>query len=462
MTMVEREGSTGSTPLVPNIWTVHGSDARRTGTFLAEVAASAGSPGVPFITTTVTSPPYGNLVDYGTENQIGFGQTFEDYLDECQNIFRDIFSWTKDEGSMWIVADTMMSGPKGGRPSALIPLPFALSDRASQAGWTLRDVIVWHKDRTRPWASPGKLRNAFEYVLFFVKTNDFKYHVDRLRDVRGMKSWWVKYPERHNPWGMTPDNVWDIPIPVQGSWASNELRHACPFPDELVRRMIELSTDDGDTVFDPFAGSGMVPAVAESLGRKPLGTEINEDFRAIYASHIRPSVLQQDLAPLDVDSLDISATLLALRVLKFPKTLASQIMRAGIPREGILALVVLPDAFDLAPRSSPYAAFDCIVVVNNTVSTEFMESVRFTIDKALAQPPLSKWAVSPRVSICKLDDAVSGLDPDQVLSIYESGRTWKSAGKLETGQVADWIENARRTGVPVVLSPLHVSVELED
>ena len=66
----------------------------------------------------------------------------------------------------------------------------------------------------------------------------------------------------YNPHGPVPTNVWDIPIPVQGSWKTPAIAHACPLPPDLIERLVFISTDPGDVVFDPFAGTGVVVAEA--------------------------------------------------------------------------------------------------------------------------------------------------------------------------------------------------------
>lgn len=443
-------------------WTVHQGDARQTHHFLARIARTTSKPASPFLTTTITSPPYANLVDYGTSNQIGFGQSYEQYLSECRDIFESIFAWTKDDGSMWIIADTLLEPQSSGRPSRLVPLPFDLAAQASAAGWILRDTIIWRKDRTRPWTSKGRLRNGFEYVLFFVKSSSFKYQVDRLRDIRGMRSWWVKYPERHNPWGMTPDNVWDIPIPVQGSWASSELRHACPFPPELVKRIVSLSTDPDDVVFDPFSGSGMVAAVSESEGRRPLGTELNPEFCRTYEEHIRPAQLQASSTSLDVDSLDITGTLLSLRVLKYAKEVTKQLLRSGLPRANILGTIVLAADLSAAPKSSPYASLRCLVITSDTASELEVSELKEVTERVSRVTPLSKFGVAADTSVLRLSEIDREIDEFPKFSYYLNGRTWKSRGSVNKQHVESWLESVERSGVPPVLSPLDVRVELEE
>lgn len=406
-----------------DIWRVHPGDARSTGTFLESAALAYNSSRAPFLTATVTSPPYANIVDYGSDNQIGFSQTYDAYLAECKSIFEETFKWTKDDGSLWIVADSVVQTTTKGAPSRLIPLPFDLARVASDVGWTLRDVVVWRKDRTRPWSNRGRLRNGFEYVLYLVKSNDYKYHVDRLRDFSGLKSWWIKYPERHNPWGMAPDNVWDIPIPLQGSWASAELRHACPFPTALVDRILDLSTDEGDVVFDPFAGSGMVAAVSEAKKRLPLGTELNPHFVEAYERHVRPDVLEQYAreSPSSPSGLITVELLLSLRVLKYSRELVRRLLRSGVRRPEILGIVVVASPFDSTPRTSSYAEADYLVMFDESVVGPRREEIIALANHLATVPPLSKFTLTARNEEW---EPIAEPGPGDEYSVYRNGKTW--------------------------------------
>lgn len=444
-----------------DVWTVHQGDARNTRQFLAEISRATSEPGLPFLTATITSPPYANLVDYGPEDQIGFGQTYDRYLAECEQIFASVHEWTREDGALWLVADTLMAERDGG-PSALMPLPFALADRASKAGWVLRDVIIWRKDRTRPWAGRGKLRNGFEYVLFFVKSSKFKHHVDRLRDLRSVKPWWVKYPERYNPWGMTPDNVWDIPIPVQGSWASNELRHACPFPAELVRRIVELSTDEGDIVFDPFSGSGMVAAVAEAGGRVPLGTELNPQFCEVYETVIRPTTVSGAKPEIDMDAGDLTGRLLTLRVLKYPKELMRQLLRTGVDRKTLELAYIEAKPFDQDPRNTNYGTARCVIFVRDTLSEAEVEDVRARVERATSRAPLSKYGLTVDVSVVKLASRAVELGEDRELAAYTEGRTWDAATLVNSSSFSTQFEGMNAGKFPPILSTMEIHQMLED
>ena len=120
-------------------------------------------PSEEFVDVTITSPPYWNLKNYGSRQQVGFGQTYESYLDDLEQIFTSIYRVTKRTGSLWVVADTIKH--KG----ELKLFPFDLADRLKKIGWIHHDIIIWNKDKSLPWSHRGKLRNIFEYILFFSK-----------------------------------------------------------------------------------------------------------------------------------------------------------------------------------------------------------------------------------------------------------------------------------------------------
>ncbi|WP_162925027.1 DNA-methyltransferase [Mycetocola zhujimingii] len=451
-------GANSSATAEPDFWTVHQGDARDIGTWLRRAAHEAGSDGAPFLQTTITSPPYATLVDYGSDNQIGFGQSYEDYLESCRSIFESVHQWTLDSGSMWVVADSLMERRRDGKPSRLVPLPFDLATQAKSVGWTLREVIIWRKDRTRPWSHHGKLRNGFEYVLFFVKSNSFTFNVDRLRDTGSLKSWWVKYPERHNPWGMTPDNVWEIPIPVQGSWDDSAFRHACPFPPELVRRMVTLSSEEGDVVFDPFAGSGSVVTGALEEGRRGLGVELNPDYVSLF--HKSAPTLRRERSEAKSVSV-MTQRLLELRMLKYPKELARQILRSGFTALQVRAVLMVVESVNYEFARTGYGTISCSVVVVDELSE--LETARLSkiLAEVTARAPLSKYGLDVRCEVVSVDEA-SAQFPQGDVSVYTKGRAWSADFTLAGTDVGRWIHEAGVPTVVPVISPLHVRQSLEE
>lgn len=228
------------------------------------------------VQTTITSPPYYDMKDYGVDDQIGFGQTYEKYLNDLQSVFEQILQRTKDDGTLWIIIDTFK------RNGSIVPLPFDLANKLKEVGWHFQDIIIWEKDKTVPWSSSGFVQKKIEFILFFSKNEKYKYNKDVIRvyDSQQLKRWWVKYPERYNPKGKALDQVWKYSIPVQGSWGTKYVRHFCPLPKEMVATMILLSTNENDVVLDPFSGSGAVIAQASYMRRRYVGVELNPKYIA--------------------------------------------------------------------------------------------------------------------------------------------------------------------------------------
>jgi DNA modification methylase len=242
----------------------------------------------------VTSPPYWNLKRYGDEvaGEIGHGQSLEDYFADIERVFSGCYQVAKETGVMWVIADTLRYPTRTEHEYELLPLPNMLAELAQSVGWRFHDMVIWHKNKTLPYSGDRKLRNLIEYIVLLTKSRDFKHRPYRLAKRHQPNAEWLAgWPERYHPLGRNPSNIWTIDIPTQGIWAHADHLHFCPLPAELVRRCIDLTTDAGDVVFDPFAGIGTVPAQAEAMGRVGLGTELNERFVEIFEKKTRPEFL---------------------------------------------------------------------------------------------------------------------------------------------------------------------------
>ena len=215
----------------------------------------------------ITSPPYLDTQDYGTPNQIGFGQTLPKYLEDLQKVFKSCWDISHPDAVLWLVVGAIR------RNGVLLQLPEMLTSVARKCGWIPREQVTWAKGKSLPWTKPGEFRDITEQVILFSKTDSYLFRLEDLRSPDPGSPWWRRYPERYSPEGRKPTNLWNIPIPTQGSW-SNGPGHLCPFPHELAYRMISLSTEVGDAVIDPFAGIGSVPAMASVMGRIGYGMEL--------------------------------------------------------------------------------------------------------------------------------------------------------------------------------------------
>lgn len=233
------------------------------------------------VDVTITSPPYFDLKDYGSDNQIGYGQDYEAYLDDLKIVFQKVYNVTKESGTLWVIIDAYR------REGEVVPLPFDFSNKLREVGWKLKEVIIWGKDRTVPWAHKGQMRNLFEYILVFSKSDDFNFYIDEVRDFETLKKWWVKYPERYNPKGKTPDAIWNFDIPTQGSWGNGYIRHFCPLPEEMIEQMLKLTTKENDVVLDCFSGSGSVLSKALNMKRRYIGFELNQEYIDMFHNYIK-------------------------------------------------------------------------------------------------------------------------------------------------------------------------------
>lgn len=340
------------------------------------------------IQTTITSPPYFDMKDYGVDNQIGYGQAYQDYLEDLKNIFSEVLIRTRDDGSLWIIIDTFK------RQNNVVLLPFDLARELQDVGWFLQDIIIWKKDKTVPWSAKGFSQRKFEYILFFSKNNSFKYNVDSVRvfDTNQLKEWWVNYPERYNPKGKSIDELWEFPIPVQGSWGDRYIRHFCPLPKEMVARIISLSTDEGDLVFDPFAGSGTVLSQAAYMKRSYLGIELNGKYIDMFKRYLsrtkKQEIANYEASKISTEQSDFEATILNLRMLKYARLILN-IIKKELADTSVKLLVEYCGKSNLT--------FKLVKVQYTIISDDetLVENILKLIEKRASKPPFTKFGIEP-------------------------------------------------------------------
>lgn len=349
------------------------------------------------IKSTITSPPYFDMKDYGSDSQIGYGQSYETYLEDLKKIFEDIYKITEDDGSLWIIIDTFK------RENQVITLPFDLANKLKQAGWLLQDIIIWKKDKTVPWSSKGFMQRKFEYILFFSKTNNFKYNKDKVRnfDTSQLKKWWVKYPERYNPRGKALDEIWEFPIPVQGSWGNEYIRHFCPLPKEMVATMIEISTDTNDIILDPFAGSGTVPFQSAIMERKYIGFELNIEyikmFQKYYDETFKESYAEYKNLDKQSDQKIFEKLILELRALKYGRLLVTK-----IEKELDITSKVFVEIKEFLTDNQKHMKVEYQLIINsNTVNSTFISEL---ISTYISKAPFSKYGIIPDIKYIETVD----------------------------------------------------------
>ena len=338
------------------------------------------------IKSTITSPPYFDMKDYGSENQVGFGQSYQGYLNDLKDIFGQIYKITENDGSLWIIIDSFK------RENQVVTLPFDLSNKLKEIGWLLQDIIIWKKDKTVPWSNNGFVQRKFEYILFFSKSSNFKYNKDQVRnfDTNQLKKWWVKYPERYNPKGKALDEIWEFPIPVQGSWGDKYIRHFCPLPKEMVATMVEISTDKNDIVLDPFAGSGSVLFQSAVMKRKYIGFELNQDYIDMFKNYLKLNFKKsaseyERLCQLEGQDV-FKKRILNLRALKYGRLLANELdKKFNFDFKVIVKIIEI----DIDERTQIKAEYQFIGNPSNK------NDVLQEIETIVKRPPFSKFGINP-------------------------------------------------------------------
>ena len=365
---------------------------------------------VPSARSIITSPPYLDMHDYGNASRIGFrGQDLGDYLDQMAGLFRDCCHIATEDATLWVVAGAVR------RNGRLISLPDRLAACAEEAGWTLREAITWDKQKALPWTHHGELRDITEQVLLFSKADDFRFDATELRSPLPNSIWWRRYPERYSPNGRMPTNLWNIPIPTQGAWTGVR-NHFCPFPEELTYRMLSLTTVEGDTVLDPLAGIGSVPAMAEAMGRVGYGLELTAKYAGLYGGTVQSAA--DFLSRMDRGDRyreDFRRTIIELRLLKFAKLLGKEVKDAGFAIWWVRAK---------KSRRQPREDFQVVAGDFDLVLKDesMREPALVTARSAIERPPLSKFGIDAKLIPVNVAEAATDGH------WYSSGWFWNPPG----------------------------------
>ena len=345
------------------------------------------------VDVTITSPPYFDMKDYGHKDQIGFGQKYPQYLNDLRDVFKSVFDVTKDTGSLWVIIDTFRKN------NEVVPLPFDFSNKLKEVGWKLQDVIIWNKERTVPWSRKGHTKNKFEYILFFSKTSEFKYYVDKVRefDTRFLKKWWVRYPERYNPKGKSPEEIWNYDIPTQGSWGNGYVRHFCPLPTDMIGKIIDLSSDEGDVILDPFAGTGSVLVQASCMNRNFVGTELNKEYIKMFRNYYKKTLGKGIKSYNAIKSgkftqEEFTKTILELRALKFPKVLKNKLPKQY---QDFIQSIYVEESNKKVTQDYKLLRINYSILLKDD---KVCKEITCLIDKIISKPPLSKFGIQPEIS----------------------------------------------------------------
>lgn len=226
----------------------------------------------------VTSPPYWQLKDYGSENQIGFHDSYEDYINNLNLVWFECNRVLHDGCRLCInIGDQFARSIYYGRYK-VIPIRTEIIRFCETLGMDYMGSVIWQKQTTMnttgggavmgsyPYPRNGILKIDYEFILIFKKQGKAPIPMVKQKQSSVMtKEEWNKFFSSH----------WTFP-------GSKQDEHIAVFPLELPYRLIKMFSFVGETIFDPFMGSGTTALAARELQRNSVGYEINPNYRKYY------------------------------------------------------------------------------------------------------------------------------------------------------------------------------------
>lgn len=225
----------------------------------------------------ITSPPYWQLKDYGSEKQIGFNDSYEEYINNLNLVWQECNRVLSDGCRLCInIGDQFARSVYYGRYK-VIPIRTEIIRFCESIGMDYMGAIIWQKTTTMntsgggaimgsfPYPRNGILKMDYEFILLFKKLGNAPKPTQQQKEQSVMTK---------EEWGQCFSSHWNFN-------GVKQMGHIAMFPEELPRRLIKMFSFAGETVFDPFAGSGTTMLAARNLGRNSIGYEINEEFEPI-------------------------------------------------------------------------------------------------------------------------------------------------------------------------------------
>jgi modification methylase len=239
----------------------------------------------------VTSPPYWTLKDYRQHpGQLGYVADYAAFLDELDRVWQGCYRALVPGGRLvCVVGDVCLSRRKNGGEHTVVPLHASIQERCRTIGYANLAPIIWHKIANAKYEAEGNgggflgkpyepnavIKNDIEFILMERKTGGYRSPSVAERVLSVIPA------ARHQLWFQ---QIW---TGVTG--ASTKL-HPAPYPIELAERLVRMFSFVGDTVLDPFMGTGTTSVAAGLWGRNSIGIEIDPEYFAMSAMRITKSL----------------------------------------------------------------------------------------------------------------------------------------------------------------------------
>ncbi len=225
----------------------------------------------------VTSPPYWQLKDYGTAEQIGYNDSYEDYINNLNLVWNECYRVLENGCRLCVnIGDQFARSVYYGRYK-VIPIRTEIIKFCETVGFDYMGAVIWQKVTTCnttggatimgsfPYPRNGILKLDYEFILLFKKPGKSKPVSHKQKEASKMTT---------DEWNTYFSGHWNFA-------GERQDQHLAMFPEELPGRLIRMFTFVGDTVLDPFLGSGTTTLAAKNRQRCSIGYEVNDEFMPI-------------------------------------------------------------------------------------------------------------------------------------------------------------------------------------
>jgi DNA modification methylase len=307
----------------------------------------------------VTSPPYYGLRDYGHPGQIGLEKTPAEYVAALVEVFDGVRELLADDGVLWLnLGDSYAAGgmgagsgkqltnrgtaagghmdkprkaPEGLKPKDLVGIPWRVAFALQEAGWYLRQDIIWHKPNPMPESVTDRCTKAHEYLFLLTKSERYFWDAAAMQERAVGQTLHDLTGQGYAAPGQTPNagnrsrrdsfkrddskraevipgqavgthrpdreeseydtgmrnrrSVWTVPTQAYAG------AHFAVFPAALIEPCVLAGSRPGDVVLDPFMGSGTTAQVAQALGRQWIGCELNTEYAPLQQARTAQAAL---------------------------------------------------------------------------------------------------------------------------------------------------------------------------
>lgn len=240
----------------------------------------------------VTSPPYWQLKDYGVNKQIGFDDSYEEYINHLNLVWQECFRVLHNGCRLCInIGDQFARSVYYGRYK-VIPIHSEIIRFCETIGFDFMGQIIWQKATTMNTTGGGVVMGSFPHPRNGIVKLDFEYILLFKKQGNAPKP----TPEQKQQSAMTNEE-WNTYF--NGHWyfsGAKQDKHLAMFPEELPKRLIKMFSFPEETILDPFMGSGTTALAARNLNRNSIGYEINADFIPLIEQKIGTNNLYDEVS----------------------------------------------------------------------------------------------------------------------------------------------------------------------